>query len=174
MANQSQYSIIPEFIKTYDQYSDKIFRHVYFRTGDREKAFDLMQETFTKTFLYIKGGAKIENIQAFLYKVANNLMIDEAKKHQKYKLVSLEQLEEDGFMPGVDDSDDIKQKIDAETVLSKLGQIPTQYQQVIVLRYVDELSPKEIARILGESENSVRVKIHRSLKQLRKIIENHE
>lgn len=167
-------SIIQDFIKTYDQYSDKIFRHLYFRIRDREKALDLMQETFTKTFLYIKDGVKVDNIQAFLYKVATNLMIDDAKKNQKYRIVSFDQLEEDGFAPGIDNTAELKRKIDAETVLSKLGQIPPQYQAVIVMRYVDELSPKEIAQTLGETENSIRVKIHRSLKQLRKVLKNHE
>ncbi len=174
MTNQPKQSIILDFIKTYDKYSDKIFRHLYFRMHDREKALDLMQETFTKTFLYVKDGKVVENIQAFLYKVAHNLMIDEIKKNKKYSVVSLEKLQEEGFMPGTENTQQLKEKIDAQAILDQLGKIPPQYQAVIVMRYVDELSPKEIAESLGESENAIRVKIHRSLKQLRKVLKNHD
>lgn len=172
MADQQAKSIIQDFIKTYDQFSDKIFRHLFFRIRDREKALDLMQETFTKTFLYIKDGKEVENIQAFLYRVANNLMIDDFKKRKVYSLEKME--EEDGFTPSIDETAMIQKKIDAETVLQKIGEVPSAFQTVIVMRYVDELSSKEIAAILGESENSINVKMHRGLKKLRKILEGHE
>lgn len=156
------------FIKIYDQYADKIFRHVYFRFQDRERALELMQDTFLKTFIYLKTGKIIDNMAAFLYKVANNLLIDEYKKN---KHQSLEQMEEDfDFDPGNDEFIEIKKKLDADTIIEMVGKIPHSYQTVIVMRYVDDLAVKEIAKILGESENSISVKIHRGLNNLRKLI----
>jgi RNA polymerase sigma-70 factor (ECF subfamily) len=161
-----------DFVQIYDQYSDKIFRHLYFRTGDREKALDLMQETFTKTYVSIQKGATIEHIQAFLYHVASNLMIDDLKKQ---KSASLEQLqEEDGFMPSIDDSQEIKTKIDVDALLKYLDRIPPHYRQVIIMRYIDELEISEIAEALKDNENSVRVKIHRAISQLRNLLKDHE
>ena len=177
MPNESQQSIsdiISDFASTFEKYSDKIFRHLYFRMRDREKALDLMQETFTKTFLYVKDGVKVENIQAFLYRVAHNLMIDEFKKSNKQKTVSLEAMAEEGITPGEDKSHEMKQKIDVEAMLSQLDKIPAQYRTVIVMRYIDDLSLPEIAEALQESENSIRVKLHRSLKKLRKVLKNFE
>lgn len=160
-----------EFIKIYDRYSDKIFRHLYFKLRDREKALDFMQETFMKTFVYMDKGP-IGNIQAFLYKVANNLTIDEYKKKKAY---SLEQMEEEkGFEPGIDTALEIKNKIDADKILEIIGQIPPPYQTVIIMRYVDELSIQEIAGILGDTENSISVKIHRGISHIRKLIHNYE
>lgn len=171
--NESQQAILDDFVKTYDRFSDKIFRHLYFRMRDREKALDLMQETFTKTFLYIKDGVQVENIQAFLYRVAHNLMIDEFKKSNRQKVVSLEAMAEDGITPGEDHSTEMKQKIDVEAMMTKLDELPPQYREVIVMRYVDQLELKEIAEALQESENSIRVKLHRSLKKLRKVLKNY-
>lgn len=155
-----------DFIAIYDRYSDKIFRHLYFRIRDRELALDLMQETFMKTFVYTQEKGSIESIQAFLYRVANNLMFDHFKKK---KTDSLEKMQEEtGFTPSIDPSEKVKAKIDADTLLDMMGKIPEEYQGVIVMRYVDELSITEIADVLGETENAVSVKIHRAIHKIRK------
>ncbi|KKW19080.1 MAG: RNA polymerase, sigma-24 subunit, ECF subfamily [Candidatus Adlerbacteria bacterium GW2011_GWC1_50_9] len=61
------------------------------------------------------------------------------------------------------------------TALEALQKLPEPYREAIVLRYIDQLSPGEIADIVGESENAVSVRIHRGLKKLRAILEpDHE
>ena len=75
---------------------DAIFRHCYFRVFDRERARDLVQETFLKTWEYLTRGHDIENIRAFLYRVATNLIIDDSRRKKE---ISLEQLSESGFDP---------------------------------------------------------------------------
>lgn len=163
--------MLEHFVDIYDQYSDKIFRHLFFRTGDREKALELMQETFTKTYVSLQKGTKIEHIQAFLYRVASNLLIDNLKKQ---KISSLEQLQEDqGFQPSIDDTVEIKAKIDAEKALLNLKKLPNHYREIIILRYVDQLEISEIAAIINDNDNSVRVKIHRAINQLRKLLNNN-
>ena len=77
------------FSDAYEEYKDAIFRHCYFHTFDREQAKDAMQETFIKTWQYLESGHKIDNLRAFLYKVATNLIINAARKK---KSVSLEGL----------------------------------------------------------------------------------
>ena len=78
--------IMEAFTKAYDELSDAIFRHCWFRIGDRERAKDLMQETFTKSWQYISRGEKVDNLKAFLYRVANNLIIDEYRKKKELSL----------------------------------------------------------------------------------------
>lgn len=145
-----------QFMKAYDELSDAIFRHCWFRIGDRERAKDLMQDTFTKSWQYIGQGTKVDNLKAFLYKVANNLIIDD---YRKKKELSLDGLMAEGFEPGFDEIKKTEQAIDAKLVIGVINQLDDKYRDVILMRYIDELSSKEIAKITGDSENNISVKI---------------
>mgnify|MGYP003394269003 CR=1 FL=1 len=156
-----------KFIKAYDDYSDAIFRHCYFRVYNRDTAKDIMQETFAKTWQYLVEGGEIENIRAFLYKTAINLVIDLSRKK---KAVSLETLQESGFEPSYDDSKDLNNSIEVRRLLKIATKLERDYQDIVIMRYVDDLSPKEIAEIVGESENNVSVRIHRGIKKLKELL----
>ncbi len=147
-----QSSIEEEFLAAYDQYADAIFRHCYFRVFDRERGKDLMQEVF---------------MRAFLYRIANNLIVDESRKKKE---ASLEKMQEDGFDPGVDDTGAWKNRIDRDKILAKLGDIDESYRNILVMRFINDLSPAEIAEITGDSANTISVRIYRGLKQLRSLI----
>ncbi|MDP3697721.1 MAG: RNA polymerase sigma factor [Candidatus Taylorbacteria bacterium] len=163
--------IMERFTKAYEELSDAIFRHCWFKIGDREKAKDLMQDTFTKSWQYIAEGATVNNFKSFLYRVANNLIIDE---YRKKKELSLDRLQEDGFEPGFDDRHKNENRIDAQFAISAINQLDEKYREVILMRYIDELSPKEIAEITGESENNVSVRLHRGINQLKDILDTNE
>lgn len=156
-----------DLVKAYDELSDAIFRHCWFRIGDRERAKDLMQDTFTKTWQYINQGTQVNNLKPFLYKVANNLIIDE---YRKRKELSLDGLMAEGFEPGFDDIKNTETAIDAKLVLGIINQLDEKHRGVVLMRYIDELSPKEIAEIIGDNENNISVRIHRGLKQLKDIL----
>jgi RNA polymerase sigma-70 factor (ECF subfamily) len=157
------------FTKAYDTYADAIFRHCYFRIYDRERAKDIMQETFMKTWEYIERGNKIENLRAFLYRVANNCIIDNARKKKER---SLDELQEQGFEPSYDDTRRHQDQLDAHAMLAVVDQLEDKYKEAVLLRYMDDLSPKEIASIIHESENVVSVRVHRGLAQLKKILKH--
>lgn len=158
------------FIKAYDDHSDAIFRHCYFRVFERERAKELMQEVFIKTWEYLKNGQSIENLKAFLYRVANNLIIDESRKK---KAVSLEQMQDQGFDPKDDTHDRLLKFVEGGELVRLLEQIEPKHRQAIQMRYVDDLDIKEIALALGETENNVSVRIHRGLEKIRKIYNEH-
>lgn len=158
-----------EFLKAYDMYADAIFRHCYFRVFDRERGKDLMQETFMRAWEYISKGEQVQNMRAFLYRIANNLIVDEARKKKES---SLEALQEDGFDPSTDDTQHWKNRIDRDRILDCLGSIDEHYRNILVMRFVNDLSPSEIAEITGESANTISVRIYRGLKQLRSQINN--
>ena len=161
-----------EFLLAYDNYSEAIFRHCYLRISDRERAKELMHETFMRiwNYLMIRGG-EIKQIRAFLYRTANNLIIDEYRKH---KTSSLDELQEKGFNPGVDDREELHNQIEAKEMLLMLKGIDEKYREVIVLRYVDGLLPREIAHVIGATENNVSVRIHRGLSQIRKLLDKQK
>ena len=153
-----------EFIKAYDAHADAIFRHCYLRISDRETALDLTQETFRRTWDYIAEGKEIRNMRAFLYRVAHNLLVDE---YRKRKHLSLEQLAEDGFQLGAFEEVDFGKNIDYQYVIKNIEGLDSIYREALLLRYVEELSIKEIADIIKETENVVSVRINRGLAKLR-------
>lgn len=155
-----------EFLEAYDAYADAIFRFCFFRTNDRELAKDLTQETFMKAWGYIEKGGVIKNMGAFLYQLAGNLVID---WYRKKKTESLDALVEDGFeladpLANTGESAEISEMM---KIIKKLSRGD---QNLIQWRYVEELSAKEIAVILGERENVVSVRLHRAMEKLRKIL----
>jgi RNA polymerase sigma-70 factor, ECF subfamily len=156
-----------KFIEAYDAYADAIFRHCYYRLSNHEQAKDIMQDAFMKTWNYIAKGNTVENIRAFLFKVANNLIVDYVRKK---KDISLDELQEQGFDPGLDETERTQRQIDSRAILAVVEQLDQKYRDVVLMRFIDEFSPKEIAEILGEKENAVSVRIHRGLAQLRKLI----
>ena len=154
--------------QAYDKYSDDIFRYCYYRLYfNREKAKEMMQETYIKTWDYISDGNDIDNIRAFLYKTAKNLIID---YHRKRKEDSLDNFLEEGVQ-FASKSEKLDKKLDAEKYKQMIEQLDDKYQEVIMLRYIEELKPKEIAEIIDETPNVVSVRIHRGLEKLRQIIE---
>lgn len=155
-----------EFEKAYDTWSEPIFRHCFFRLRNREAAKELTQDTFMRTWDYLRKGQSIDNIKAFLYKVANNLIINESQR--KRPAASLEKLFDDtGFEPEAKEG--TFEILERKEILEKLEELEPNYRDAIFMRYVDELPVKEIARMLGETESNISVKIHRGLKKLKEI-----
>ncbi|MCR4261058.1 MAG: sigma-70 family RNA polymerase sigma factor [Candidatus Colwellbacteria bacterium] len=163
-----------EFAKAYDDFADAIFRHCYFRLSNRERAKELMQETFMRTWGYIQKGNTIElsKIKPFLYKTASNLIIDEYRRNKNE--LSLDNLKEDGFE--IAEEAEIERGVDMRIELEKmkkvLDHLDDKHREVIVMRYIDNLEPKEIAEVLNDTPNNVSVKINRGIKQIRKYIED--
>lgn len=169
MDTERAQQIQKDFEKTYNDLSEPIFRHCYFRLRSRERAKEITQDAFMKTWDYLREGNVIENVRAFIYKVANNLIINEATRRKKNQ--SLEELyNESGFDPGTeDDVEKMQNRLDGEIMLQHLKNIEPNYSEAILMKYVDGLTIREIADILGEKENNVSVRIHRGLEKLRKI-----
>lgn len=161
------------FTTLYTNESDAIYRFCFFRTSDKDVALDLMQDTFIRFWdVLSRGEQKIENERAFLFTIARNLVTD---WYRKKKTLSLDALAEkadsdvDVFILDTAPREDIELQHEAAFLLARLQELEPLYQQVVYYRYVEDLKPKEIADILGESVNSISVRIHRGIKQLRKL-----
>lgn len=156
-----------EFLKTYEKEADAIYRYCYFRVYDKERGTDLMQEAFTKAWQYLSEGKEVKNIRALVYKIANNLIIDYVRKKKE---ASLEAMEENGFAPGARMNDMSDNYLDAKAAVEKLQLLEPQYREVVYMRYVENLTPREIAEILDESVNIISVRIHRGIKKLKQVL----
>ncbi len=162
-----------DFATAYDEFADAIFRHCCYRCFDRERAKELMQEVFMKAWDYLVSGKDIDNVQAFLYRTANNILIDEARRAKKRKVVSYEDMEENGFDIEGEDGRDQGRVFDAKAVAQVLHELEEPYRAAIIMRYIDELSPKEIAELLNETANVVSVRLNRGMKMLRTILADY-
>jgi RNA polymerase sigma-70 factor (ECF subfamily) len=160
------------FARAYDAYADAIFRHCAFRVFNRERGKELMQDAFMKTWEYIAKGNDIDNAQAFLYRTANNLVIDEIRRRIKRPEDSLDAMTEQGFEvgDGALDAEAMKVAVDARSVFETLEQVEEPYRSALVMRYVDDLSPAEIAEVTGESPNTISVRIHRATEKLKSLV----
>lgn len=166
------------FLKAFEDYSDALFRHATLRINNRERAIDIVHDTFTKVWGYVRAGHAIDSFRPFLYKVLNNLIIDEYRKRKDVSLDALlaEEGVDEGSFADLSEStvETLAATIDGKKAFALLDQLPDQYKEVIILRFVDDLGPKEIATLIEETENTVSVRIHRGLKLLRAHLESQD
>ena len=157
-----------EFLASYEENADALFRHCYARVRDRDLAKDIVQEAFTRTWAYIAKGNKVDHLRAFLYRTLHNAIVDTMRKKRSVSLDVMN--EEEGFEPESEPSElpaEIREEIkEAVRLLSSLDEM---YSTVITMRYINELTPSEIAKALDVSENVISVRIHRGVKQLREL-----
>lgn len=163
-----------DFEEAYLEYSDKIFRFIYFKTSDAYLAEDITGEVFIKAW---KNWGKFdgEYIKAWLYKIANNILIDHWRsknsKNSK-KNVSLEETVEAGIEPSYDE--DLVERITKDDNIKKISEalkkLPQNLKEVAILRFVEEMSAKEVGQILKITEGNVRVLQHRALVKLREML----
>ena len=165
MANQRKI-----FSSIYDKYVDKIYRFIFIKVSSQEIAEDLCSETFLRGWQVFKEREDIENPPAFLYQIARNLIIDHYREKGKAKIVSPE------IVPIVDPNPGVEEKMalssDIDNIRTALVSLGGEYQDVIIYRYLDELSISEIAKIMEKSEGTVRVTLHRALKALKNKLGN--
>lgn len=165
------------FLDAFDTYSDALYRHAYFRLGgDREQALDCVQDTYMRVWEAIMRETEIRNWQAFLYRTLHNRIIDQYRRKKTY---SLDRLQEDAEGGGFDPEDEhaimqFDRICTKDEITRAFVHLSGTYKEVVVLRYIDELSPKEIAEILQEEENAVSVRIHRGLRKLADILKHYE
>ncbi|MDO8548355.1 MAG: RNA polymerase sigma factor [bacterium] len=171
-----------QFRDAFERHSDELFRHCTMRISDRERALELTQETFLRAWEYSqkareKGNEEIREWRPFLYRTLRNLIVDEYRKGKVQSLEAMLEGSENSdiemLMPA-DEGNTLEaamERFDAKRALVELKKLPNLYQEALTLRYIDGLSPKEIATILEESENVVSVRIHRGLKKLHDMLE---
>lgn len=158
------------FETLYDTYADAIWRHIYHRLGDRERAKELMHDVFLKAWQYVQQGNTIEHEKAFLYRIAKNLFINEIRI--KKQVTSLDIFTEAGL-----EIEDTITKTDTQAehteLLERLKLLKDTYQSVLIMRYIDDLSVKEIATLLQEKETNISMRIKRAIEALKQTYNHH-
>lgn len=162
-------NITDTFKKIYDGYSDPIFRFCLVRVSNKEQALDLTQETFLRLWQTLLGDKKVENSRAFLFTIAHHLVIDWYRKKKSVSLDKMMDSSETAFDP-IDEKtqNGLELGTEGRYVLSKISTLSDTYRDPVYLRYVEDLSPPEIGKILNISTDAASVRINRGLEELRK------
>jgi RNA polymerase sigma-70 factor (ECF subfamily) len=155
-----------QFLSVYEKHSDELFRYCFFKTSSRDQSLEIVQEIFMKAWISMQNGMIMDNPKAFLYAATRNAVTD---WYRKKKPVSLDELSDVGFDAPAESEGRDTDRLEVERILEKAGKLEDKYREVIILRFVNDLSVAEIAELLGEKENNVSVRIHRALEKLRKI-----
>lgn len=166
------------FLKAYDLYSGTIYQFILFKVGNSEDAKDLTSAVFLKSWQYALQQNAIEEktVKALLYKIARNTVIDFYRKNKAQTQISLDD-------PGneidiADDTQDILKNLqtasDMSLVEKALLELKDDYRDVIIMRYIQEMSATEISDIIGKPKGGTRVLIFRALKALKEIIKKKD
>lgn len=148
------------------EFGKSLNKYAFYKVNSHVVGEDLVQDTFIKTWNYLLKGGKIETMKAFLYHILNNLIIDE---YRKRKASSLDVLIDNGFEPSVDDSSNLYNIIDGKRAMLLIKKLPEKYKKVMRMRYVEELTLVEMAKITGQSSNAIAVQAYRGLEKLKKL-----
>lgn len=162
-----QYNNSPEaFAELYDRCAPHIYRFIYFKVSSKNDAQDLTSECFLRAWAAIREKKEgVEHFRAFLYRIARNLVVDFYRK--KRQITSIDDLDEELGVTN-HDLERLNSKQDTDRVLETMRGLKDEYRELIIFRFLDEMSYGEIAEILGKSQVSVRVTAHRALNMLKK------
>jgi RNA polymerase sigma-70 factor (ECF subfamily) len=150
------------FIESFSSYGDAIFRFCMVKVSNVQLAEDMTQEVFTRYWQYLRDGKEMTNTRSFLYTIANNMAKDWYKKK---KSDSLDEQMESGHVPK-DTSANPEVRAEYQEVISVIEDMEQKDKEVLLLKYVEGLRPKEIAEVLEETANTVSVRLNRATKRL--------
>jgi|DewCreStandDraft_4_1066084.scaffolds.fasta_scaffold02488_9 RNA polymerase sigma-70 factor (ECF subfamily) len=168
------------FGEIFDKYYNQILRYIVHRTGNIEVAKDIVAETFYKALNKLHTYHPTEApFSSWLYKIASN-EINCFFRKKKYEPVSLEEALKDINLQITSSVDIEKELIQAQEIIDNnkkyqlvketLLKLPVNYQEVLVLRFIEDLKINEISRILGKNEGTVKSLISRGISKLKEIL----
>jgi RNA polymerase sigma-70 factor (ECF subfamily) len=151
----------------YEQYVERIFSYVYYRTGNQHDAEDLTAKVFYRAMRripqYQERGLPVS---AWLYRIAHNLVANWHRDRGRRPEISLDE----GFasIPHSEHPEATLLHLEEQNnLLQIIRDLPPERQQLIILKFVEHLSNAEIGQIMGRTEGAVKSLYHRTLLSLR-------
>lgn len=163
------------------RYESKVFTYIAYSVRNEELAQDLFQECFIKIITKLQGGQYTENgkFASWVMRIAHNLIIDYHRQNQTRTEISNDEVEVDLFNNAslaVDENRE-KEMIDQQLltdVKSLIKLLPESQREVVLMRYYDELSFKEIAEKTGVSINTALGRMRYALINLRRLADKYD
>jgi RNA polymerase sigma-70 factor (ECF subfamily) len=155
------------FGRLYERYVDRIYNYVYYRTGNAEDAEDLTARIFFRAMQHI-GNYHDRGLpfSAWLYRIAHNLVANWHRDRSRRKIISLDDITH--WQAPEKGPEFVTQLMeDKDALLSAIRRLPAERQELLILKFVEQLSNAEIGDIMGRSEGAIKSLYHRTLLALR-------
>lgn len=160
-------------------YKDRIYQLCYRMLGNAHEAEDIAQEAFIRAYVNIERYNINRKFSTWLYRIATNLCIDRIRKKKPDYFLDAEVAGTDGLnlysqVKSKEMSPDEKvAKMELQEIIQmEILKLPEKYCSVILLKYIEELSLKEISEVLDLPIGTVKTRIHRGREALRKQLRN--
>ena len=151
----------------YERYVTKIYKYIYYRTGNHQDAEDLTAAVFHRAMAHIENYTERGvPFQAWLYRIAHNLVANwhrDRSRRQEIPLDDLPVLQTKGDHP----ERNLVHSQEQEALLKLIRRLPSERQSLLILKFVENMSNAEIGEIMGRSEGAVKSLYHRTLLALR-------
>lgn len=158
---------VKAFEMIYEEYVPQIFRFVFLKTGNREVAEDLTSETMIKFWRYLQSNEiHRDSAGPILYRIARNLVTDLYRRQEVPAMDLDEAMLEKVFRKEPTLLEKMMLKEEMKEVMNGVKCLKEEYQEIIIMRFVEDLSNQEISEITGKKLGTVRVLSHRALKSL--------
>ena len=149
----------------YEEYYDKIARYVFVHIGNRAEAEDLAANVFLRALDSLdKFETRGIPMQAWLFKIAHNLMVDHLRKAAKRRTVSINDIE---IRSNENVEKDAEKRIYLDIIYKAMEHLTPSQREVIKLRFFTDLSSKEVGQLLNKSDGAVREMQRAAMESLR-------
>jgi RNA polymerase sigma-70 factor (ECF subfamily) len=162
------------------RHKSSVYSYIYFIVRNKELAEDIFQETFMKAIVTIKQDRYTENgkFRAWINRIAHNLIIDYFRQEKNEQTISNDECEVDLFNNSKLSDGTIEDELVKTQILSDvrrlINYLPNTQREVLMLRYYEELSFKEIADITGVSINTALGRMRYAILNMRRIAEENK
>jgi RNA polymerase sigma-70 factor, ECF subfamily len=162
------------FDALYRRYLARVYSYAYYELGDHHAAEDATEATFVSALTNLHrfeerarpaDGDGASTFRVWLFQIARNEVAGERRRARRRPA---EPIGETIVADPLSVEDEAVRRDEARAAWRAVGRLPGERRQAMVLRFVEELTTAEIAGVLGKSEGSVRVLIHRALKSVAK------
>ncbi len=160
------------FGQLYERYVERIFNYVYYRTGNTHDAEDLTARVFQRAMNHIqKYTDRGVPFSAWLYRIAHNLVANWHRDRSRKQEIPLDDLP---ILPAKGDHPErnLVRSQEQDSLLRMIRKLPAERQNLLILKFVEDLSNAEIGAIMGRSEGAVKSLYHRTLLALRDQLED--
>lgn len=151
----------------YERYVTRIYNYIYYRTGNVHDAEDLTERVFLRALKHISNYQdRGIPFSAWLYRIAHNLVANWHRDNSRKKILQLEERTTKSS-PSVHPEHEIIHLEERSALLELIRTLPAERQQLLILKFVEQLSNAEIGQIMGRSEGAIKSLYHRTLLALR-------
>ena len=156
----------------YKKYVRKIYSYIYCRTGNRYDAEDLTSRTFHRALANIdRYESKGLPFSAWLYRIAHNLVANWLRDRSRHKVISLDELALTRQRSESAPEHQAEANEEREALLEAIRRLPSDRQQLLILKLMEGMSNVEIGQVLGRSEGAIKSLYFRTLIVLREDLE---